>query len=50
MSAVAVPGKLSDQTIANIESGKHSPSIITVALYCQRLGTTLEEVVDAAVR
>jgi DNA-binding XRE family transcriptional regulator len=45
---LAVPGKLSDQTILNIESGKHSPSLRMTAFYCQRLGTTLEAVFKAA--
>ncbi len=41
---LAVPGLLSDQTILNIESGLLNPGLKTVALYCQRLGTTLREV------
>ena len=47
--ALAIPRQLTDQTILNIEHGTHSPSITTLALLCQRLGTTLEVVVNAAV-
>ena len=48
--ALAIPGKLSAQTIRNIETGRHSPSLKTLALIAQRLGTTAEEIVLAAVR
>lgn len=41
---LAVPGLLSDQSILNIESGLINPGLKTVALYCQRLGTTLQAV------
>ena len=41
---------LPDQAILDIESGKHSPSLKTLALYCLRLGTTVEAVVLAATR
>lgn len=42
---LAVPGLLSDQSILNIESGLINPGLRTVALYCQRLGTTLQAVI-----
>ena len=46
--ALAIPKKLTAQTIRNIEKGTHSPSIITLGLLCVRLGTTVKAVVDAA--
>lgn len=46
--ALAVPGLLTKQTILNIEKGVHSPSIHTFAVLCQRLGTTVDCLVDRA--
>jgi DNA-binding XRE family transcriptional regulator len=40
--SLAIPGVLSDQTILNMEQGRVNYGIRTAALYCQRLGTTLE--------
>jgi transcriptional regulator with XRE-family HTH domain len=48
--ALAVPRKLTDETILNIENCKHSPSLRTLGLLCQRLGTTVDVVIVAAVR
>ena len=46
----AVKGILNNQTIANIASGTHSPSLRTLALLCERLGITVEALVIAASR
>jgi transcriptional regulator with XRE-family HTH domain len=46
--SLAIPRKLSAQTIHNIENGIHSPSIVTLALLCRQLGVTLKELVCAA--
>jgi DNA-binding XRE family transcriptional regulator len=46
--ALAIPRKLTAQTIRNIERGTHSPSIRTAGLLCQRLGTTFDREVNAA--
>ena len=48
--ALAIPRKLTAETIQNIEKGKHSPSLKTLALLCQRLETTVDVVIVAAVR
>ena len=48
--ALAIPRKLSAQTIRNIESGEHSPSLKTLALLSERLGTTADAVIVAAVK
>ncbi len=47
--SMAIPGKLTDQTIINIENGKHSPSLTTLALYCQQLSASVEKVIITAV-
>lgn len=41
---LAVPGVLSDQAILNNERGKQNPGLKTLTRHCQRLGTTLHEV------
>ena len=48
--ALAVPGVFTDQTLLNIESGKHSPTLRTFVSVCERLGIPFEEVVFAAIR
>ena len=48
--ALALPGRLTAQTISNIESGKHSPSLRTLCLYCRQLHTTVEVVILAVGR
>lgn len=40
--ALAVPGLLNKQTIANIENGVHSPTLVTLAIVSLRLGTRAE--------
>ena len=38
-----VPGQLSDQAILNNERGQRSPGLLTLVRHCQRLGTTLRD-------
>lgn len=45
---LAVPGVLSDQAILNNERGQQNAGIKTLVRHCQRLGTTLQAVLDAA--
>jgi DNA-binding XRE family transcriptional regulator len=40
--SMAIPKRLSAQTIRNVESGAHSPSLTTLALMCGRLQTNVE--------
>jgi DNA-binding XRE family transcriptional regulator len=48
--ALAVSGLIAKQTIVSIERGTHSPTVRTLAVLCQRLGTTVEAVIVAASR
>ena len=48
LRALAVPGKVTAQTILNIEDGIHSPTISTLSLLCDRLGMTLKELINSA--
>ncbi|MBL9117863.1 MAG: helix-turn-helix transcriptional regulator [Verrucomicrobiaceae bacterium] len=47
--SLAIPGRLSAQTIHNIEKGKHSPTIRTLSLLCGQFGLTLKELVCVAI-
>ena len=47
-SALAIPGKLSDQTILNLEKAIHSINLKTLARLARQLGTTLPAIVTAA--
>lgn len=46
--SLAIPRRLTAQTILNIEDGTHSPTIITLSLLCGRLGMTLKELITSA--
>lgn len=46
--ALAIRGKLSDQTILNIERGHCGATMTMLALVCVRLGTTVSELLAAA--
>ncbi len=48
--ALALPGILHKQTIANIESGTNSPSLVTLSIFTLRLGVALEVLVANAFR
>ena len=49
--ALAIPGKLSAETIRNILKGRHSPGLRTLGMLAWRLGTTVEVIVlEAAAR
>lgn len=45
---LAIPHKLTAQTIRNIENGTHSPKLTILAMHCMSLGTTAKAVFDAA--
>ncbi len=46
---LTVPSLLTGQTVRNTEGLIHSPRLFTLALHCERLGTTLEWLLPSAV-
>lgn len=47
---LAIPGKLSDQTIVNIKGGRHSIGLKNLARLARQLGTTVPSIIIAAHR